>query len=195
MCIVEGEQLNRNLWNKFLEGDQSAYSMIYENNVQKLFQFGLCFSTDKDLIEDSIHDVFVNIYSKRTNLKPVDNILGYLSISLRNTLLNTLKKNNPNRIKRIDDYNLFEEQYGYHTGNVELEIIKEETDSYQKKRFQVIMESLTVRQREIINYRFVQGLNISEIAVLSDLNAQFVSNITQRSLIRLRECLKKEKEK
>ena len=58
------------LWKRFLEGDSSAYTQIYNRTVQDLFRFGLLYTSDKELIKDCIHDVFVKIHMNRAKLAP-----------------------------------------------------------------------------------------------------------------------------
>ena len=79
------------LWKRFLEGDSSAYTQIYNRTVQDLFRFGLLYTSDKELIKDCIHDVFVKIHMNRAKLAPTDNIAAYLTVALKNTLFNALK--------------------------------------------------------------------------------------------------------
>lgn len=80
------------LWKRFLEGDSSAYTQIYNRTMQDLFRFGLLYTSDKELIKDCIHDVFVKIHMNRAKLAPTDNIAAYLTVALKNTLFNALKK-------------------------------------------------------------------------------------------------------
>ena len=80
------------LWKRFLKGDSSAYTQIYNRTVQDLFRFGLLYTSDKELIKDCIHDVFVKIHMNRAKLAPTDNIAAYLTVALKNTLFNALKK-------------------------------------------------------------------------------------------------------
>ncbi len=180
------------LWGKFIEGDEDAFSKIYEKNIQHLFQFGLCFTQDKELIKDCIHDVFVNIYNKRSEIAPLENILGYLSISLRNKLLSYFLKNNSSKIIHLNDYKFFEQCYNCKTDSIELDIIKNEIDINNKNKLQKLLNVLTVRQREIISYRYIKGMKISEISKLTNMNTQSVSNIIQRSLIKIRKYLETE---
>ena len=78
------------LWKRFLEGDSSAYSQIYNQTVQELFRYGLLYTSDRELVKDCIHDVFVKIYTNRAKLTPTDNIIAYLMVALKNTLFNAL---------------------------------------------------------------------------------------------------------
>ena len=49
------------LWKRFLEGDSSAYTQIYNQTVQDLFRFGLLYTSDKELIKDCIHLSLIHI--------------------------------------------------------------------------------------------------------------------------------------
>lgn len=79
------------LWKRFLERFECVYP-IYNRTVQDLFRFGLLYTSDKELIKDCIHDVFVKIHMNRAKLAPTDNIAAYLTVALKNTLFNALKK-------------------------------------------------------------------------------------------------------
>ena len=65
---------------------------IYNQTVQELFRYGLLYTSDRELVKDCIHDVFVKIYTNRAKLTPTDNIIAYLMVTLKNTLFNALKK-------------------------------------------------------------------------------------------------------
>ena len=57
------------LWKRFLEGDSSAYSQIYNQTVQELFRYGLLYTSDRELVKDCIHDVFVKIYTNHITVR------------------------------------------------------------------------------------------------------------------------------
>ena len=62
------------------------FANLYDKNIDNLFAFGSRFTTDRELLKDCIHDVFVKLYLKRDNLGNVENIESYLYISLRNRI-------------------------------------------------------------------------------------------------------------
>ena len=67
MEIIENDKL---IWNRFLAGDNEAFSEVYQKYVQSLFLYGLQFTSDRELVKDSIHDLFVKLYRiKRPALK------------------------------------------------------------------------------------------------------------------------------
>ena len=157
------------LWKRFLEGDSSAYTQIYNRTVQDLFRFGLLYTSDKELIKDCIHDVFVKIHMNRAKLAPTDNIAAYLTVALKNTLFNALKKT---------------------TDSLSFDEIGEREETVQAT-VHTMMSVLTDRQREIIYYRYIKEMSIDEISKVTDMNNQSVSNSIQRALGRIRDLFKR----
>ena len=66
------------------QGDHKSFAQLYDMYVNQLFNFGLRLTTDRELLKDCIHDVFVKIYVKREELSEVVNFRSYLFISLKN---------------------------------------------------------------------------------------------------------------
>lgn len=173
------------LWKRFLEGDSSAYSQIYTQSVQDLFRFGLLYTSDKELIKDCIQDVFVKIHVNRTKLAPTDNITAYLMIALKNTLFNALKKTSDSI--SFDEVNEKEDTDEDHSLNPETIYINNEQEKQTKTTVHSMMSMLTVRQREIIYYRYIKDMSIDEISKVTEMNYQSVSNSIQRALGRIRD--------
>lgn len=63
---------------------------IYTEYVDVLFTYGTNLGFDKEIVKDSIHDIFVKIALDNTILSSVDNIKFYLLKSLKNKLFETL---------------------------------------------------------------------------------------------------------
>ena len=58
---------------EFQDGNSSAFSILYDSYVNILFNYGCKLTNDKELLKDCIHDVFVKIYMKRTELDSIEN--------------------------------------------------------------------------------------------------------------------------
>lgn len=175
------------LWSKFLSGSEDAYGLIYKKYSKKLFIQGLQFTSDKELIKDCIHDVFVKIYKNRKNLKPLNNLKIYLFISLRNSILTTFKKN----ITKHDTFEELSEDEYISEDNIEEELISRENENDKIKFIARVLSQLSQRQREVIHYRFYENMSIDEICILMDMNYQSVQNLIQRSLKKINDFLKK----
>lgn len=142
------------LWKRFLKGDSSAYTQIYNRTVQDLFRFGLLYTSDKELIKDCIHDVFVKIHMNRAKLAPTDNIAAYLTVALKNTLFNALKKTTDSL--SFDEIGEREETVDESPSSPETIYINNEQEKQVQATVHTMMSVLTDRQREIIYYRYIK---------------------------------------
>ncbi|MFV0330369.1 MAG: RNA polymerase sigma factor [Dysgonomonas sp.] len=167
------------IWAKMLTGNKEAYAQIYEIHIQSMFRYGLQFSSDPELVKDAIQDVFVNIYSHRHKLPMPDNIKLYLFITLKNILLNTLKR----EARYINIENA--QDHIPHLSAEDIHII-EEDKLVTQQRFDCILNQLTPHQREIIHCRFVENMSIGNIAILMNINYQTVANIIQRIIRKIK---------
>ena len=168
------------IWENFLCGDDEAYTYIYREYSQALYAYGMHFTSDKGLVEDCIQDVFIKIFQNRRHLQSTDNIKLYLFIALKNKLFNIFRKDI--KYSQIDSLEpVFAAEY-----TSEDEIIENEREQFLNEKMIRMLEVLSPRQKEIIYYRFVEGLSYEEICQIMDMNYQSTQNLIQRSLKKLR---------
>ena len=168
------------IWENFLCGDDEAYTYIYREYSQALYAYGMHFTSDKGLVEDCIQDVFIKIFQNRRHLQSTDNIKLYLFIALKNKLFNIFRKDI--KYSQIDSLEpVFAAEY-----TIEDEIIENEREQFLNEKMIRMLEVLSRRQKEIIYYRFVEGLSYEEICQIMDMNYQSTQNLIQRSLKKLR---------
>jgi len=176
------------LWKSFLAGNDIAFTHIYKKYVQTLFHYGMQFSSDRELVKDCIQDIFISLYDNKEKIGFTDNIKFYLFRILKNHLINTLKRHQTH-IAFIDSQEKQVETYTEDTA--ETLLIDMEVDMSVKATVDNVMSLLTIRQREIIYYRFVENMSIDEISILTEMNYQSVANVIQRSLKKIRSFYKK----
>ena len=165
------------------EPKELVYEKIYNLYVGKLFAYGCIFTSDRELVKDCIHDVFVNLYRLPHDKKP-KLIKCYLFVSLKNTLLNAL-----NRRRRIQ-YECSESENSIpppSNQSVEDWYICEEEVLGKKELALKIMSVLSLRQREIIHLRYIEEMDFDDICRAMDLNYQSAHNLIQRALKKMRE--------
>ena len=158
------------IWRQFIAGD----------DLQILYRYGLCFTSDEDLIKDCIQDLFVYLYANRTRLDKDCNVKAYLLISLKNNLCKHLARDS-HFGSIAEDYPFLSEL------SVEEQFINNETTETDSQRVATMLAVLPPRQREILYYRYIQELPMEEICRLMALNYQSAQNLIQRSLKKLRE--------
>lgn len=167
-------------WQQFISGDNDSYSWIYNTFVQDIYRYGLRFTSNKEIIQDCIQEVFTTLYKNRDRLITPENIKVYLFVSLKNNLIRTIYK------ESVYNHDLSEDIEFSLEPTVEDEFISNEQYVNQQKRIKEILTLLSPRQREIIYYRYIQELSMDEICTLMDLNYQSAQNLIQRSLKKMR---------
>jgi RNA polymerase sigma factor (sigma-70 family) len=175
------KERDKELWQLFINGDDNAFARLYELYVGSMLYYGLHFTQLRDLVEDAIQDVFVYIYSNRTSLKQMENVKVYLYVSLKNRLFALFDKDS--KYYHIDSI----EPVFFVESSVEDDYIDLETDRELKEHIRQMLQLLSPRQREVVYYRFVEGMSCDEICVLMQINSQSVRNLIYRSVSKIRE--------
>ena len=172
------------LWDQFLAGDTKAFEIIYKTYIQELFVYGCHFTSDEEMVKDSIQDVFFNLLNSRKQLKKTDNIKPYLLVSLKKGILRKLTKSNKVLILNVESlpflYTLSTKEH------------LQENDAKQRKLLQQALNKLTDRQREAIFLRFVSDCSYDELAETLDIGYQESRNLIYRGMKKLRANIDKE---
>ncbi len=165
----------------FLElGDVNAFSKLYDLHVNMLFNYGCRLTTDKELLKDCIHDVFIKIYNKRQDLGEITNFKSYLFISLKNRLCDESRKRT-----NFSDLSV-EELDPIASENIENDYIKIEKERISNKKVQHLLNQLPPRQREALSLYYIEEKKYEDICLLMEMNYQSVRNLIHRGLLKLR---------
>jgi RNA polymerase sigma factor (sigma-70 family) len=167
------------LWNYLRNGDEDAYSELARRHYRTLIQYGLRFTPNMQLVEDTLQDLLVHLWLHRQTINETPSVKFYLIKSFRHRILKTLKP--------IAEVELTEYMVDlYPEFSCEESMIRTESDRALKKQIKTVIDRLPSRQQEVIYLRYFQNLKPEEIANLLSINAQSVSNIIQRALANLR---------
>ncbi|WP_439557685.1 RNA polymerase sigma factor [Dyadobacter sp.] len=169
------------LWERFVSGDQQAFSQLYDQFSDSLFAFGMRYTTDDDLVKDCIHDLFIDLHSYRTGLSQEVNVKFYLLKSFRRKLYAAHRK--AMRL-RFDPWNA-DDSFGMNafSFSIEQEIIMNEGQRELMQQLALEMNQLPERQREILYLRYNQDLDYDQIAVIMQIS---VPTFIYRALKQLR---------
>ena len=169
------------IWDNFRRGEKSALEEIYFQNVQFLFRYGKKFTTDDDLLKDTIHDLFIDLIQSRMNLGPTDNVKFYLMRSFRRRLVQNIRKN------RNDNNEILHEFLPEIINSAEDHYIKMESRSEQYSRMRRCLAELNPRQREILYYRFECGFSYEQICEIMSIKYDSARKLMFRSIESLRQ--------
>ena len=182
-----GEPTNeRQLWQDFQKGDDDAYTQLYRLHVRAMYRYGLSLvPVSEAFVLDCIHDVFTEIWAKRTRLAVPDNVRYYLLKSLKTRILHLLKRQErPHQFVSQDDF----DDLWTEPSNDEL-LAQEQESVDRQELIKNLINQLPPRQQEAIRLRFVENLEYTQIAELLSMNRQSAQNLVFRAVEKLRNWL------
>lgn len=169
------------LWNTFREGNRDAFARIYDLYINDLLSYGYRITSNRQLIKDSIQDLFLHLWLHRENLSATDSIKYYLFRSLRNRIFKNIEKQD---IQPQTAECILENIIG--DFSVEQVLMAEETQSEQISRLRKAIGKLSKRQQEVIQLRYHDDFSLEEIENLMKMNNQSVRNLLHRAISQLR---------
>jgi len=176
------------LWEHFINGERGNFSLVYKLVVKNLYLYGLKFTTDKELIQDAIQEVFIEIYSMNSSKqRKIAKLKPYLFISVRNRILKRLSRDSKVRILNDEDTNqLIEFSVEY---SAEHKYIEHEENTEVNERLKKSIDNLASKQKEIIYLRFHEELEYTEIAKIMQISVESARKSIYRALQALRSNL------
>jgi RNA polymerase sigma factor (sigma-70 family) len=178
-CLTDAE-----IWTSYKKGEEWAISFIYSEHAEKLYRYGLKFTSEITVIEDALQDLFAELVKTRRTIGNTDNILFYLLKSFKRKLLRKLQTEK--RYERSETSN--EYQFDV-TWSIEHEIILEEISDHKSKILLMALNELTPRQKEAIYLRFTKELDYKDIAGLMDISVEACRNLISKAITTLKKWI------
>ena len=174
---------DKHIWDKFREGNPSAFEIMYERNINVLANYGKRMCSDTDLVKDAIQDMFIDLWRNHANLSSTDSIKYYLIKAFRRNLIKKI-----NSAKKLDAHN---ENSSFFDGTFELShelvMVESEIESEKLDLLNSMLNNLPPRQKEAVFLRFYGGFNYTEISDAMGINQQSAHNMVFRALEVLRD--------
>ena len=86
--------------------DQLAYRELFILFYDKLTRFVMGFTKNRELTEEIVSDVFINLWRRRKNIEDVRNLKLYLYVSAKNITFNYLKKLHRENLTDLDSVDI-----------------------------------------------------------------------------------------
>lgn len=175
------------IWETFKSGDEAAFIYVYSKYFSELINYGFQFTTDVNLIEDCVQDLFIKLRKNRNKLGVIKNSIRlYLLISLRRRIMD--KKVSPS--KRNKSLNEISEEFEIVLPH-ETHLIQEDILIEKRKILQKAMKQLTRKQREVVYYVYYKNLSYSEAREIMKINSvKTLRNLLYRALGSMRAVMK-----
>jgi len=169
------------LWNELRAGHKHALAQLYNLHVKALYNFGNKVCQDTALVEDAIHDLFVDIWKNHKNLSAAVSVRAYLYASLRRRIAKAT-----DRTMSLLRFDQRWEELGLTTGSDEVRIVEAETSDEQVKKLKAHLNNLSPRQYEAIVLRFYDDLSEEQAALALGCSAGSVKRHVHLGLTWLR---------
>lgn len=165
-----------------LNGDATSYKKIFLHYQPRLLSFSLAITHNKQLAEEAVSDVFLNVWKNRSTLLRIANFPLYLYISVKNTSLNYAAREQRERVFSLDDVKteLTSLQYDPEQLMITAEMFR---------RMTAAVQSLPPKCRLIFKLVKEDGLRYKEVAELLHLSVKTVEAQMTIALRRLGESV------
>jgi RNA polymerase sigma factor (sigma-70 family) len=168
------------LWESFRKGDREAFATLFRNHYEMLFRYGAKFTANTGQLEDSIQELFVELWQAKSR-NTVASVRAYLLKSLKYKLLKAYRQ------RRItlptgDNDGSFEFSHEHF-------LVAGEEEAERKRLLLRALEQLSVRQREIIYLKYYQDLSYEEVSEIMNINYQVARNLLYQAIKSLKNRL------
>lgn len=143
----------------------------------QLFRLAKSILQNSDAAQDAVQDLNLKLWEKRSQLDQVENLPAFAMRSMRNLCLDVIRQNKEE-------------------SEIPTEIMYDGPNPHQKiesndmaSRIIILIDKLPELQRTVIKMRDVEGLEISEIAYITNLNANAVTVNLSRARQKIRELI------
>ena len=144
---------------------------LYLKYYPELMVYGKTLTTNQQLIEDTIQDLFLTLWQKSQSLMFKNSIENYIFISFRNNLIRKIKKEQTIRIKQ------------------QLFILPDSDNTFIEAKEEILndfLQKLPARQKEVLFLRFYKNKSFLEIAELLGISYQVARNFSYRAIKQLK---------
>lgn len=169
------------LWKAFRSGDEKALITIFDRLMQPLFNYGYKIAGERELVKDSIQELFIDLWQNRSRLGDTDSIKYYLFKSLRRKLLRMRTS------AKALFFESFPDDYDAEVSpSQEFVMIADQLSLEKKSRAMDLLKTLTRRQQEAMFLRYFDELTCDQIAMVMEVSKQSVYNLIHDAIAELR---------
>ncbi|WP_232074034.1 RNA polymerase sigma factor [Spirosoma aureum] len=187
MASLPSSRINstdQQLWRSLRDGDESAFTAIFDRYHRTLYNYGTKLVSDSALTEDAVQEVFIDVWRMRATLsEDINSIKFYLYRSLRRRIHRMQDKYQT--AESIDD--MADDEKTPMSIAEEAVQIEQESKDLVSRRIQELLTHLPKRQVEALTLYYFDDFGISEIAQIMDVNEKSVRNFIHRALTSLRQ--------
>ena len=169
------------LWRNLKEGDEKAFSLLFEKYYGHLVRYGNSFSPFPEKVQDCVQDVFTDVWVYRQSLNDSVVVKAYLLSSVRKRIARLQERDHI--FRKTTSMDSIEFLFDF---SVEHQLISDEATEEKVSHLNELLNNLPTRQKEALYLRYHQGLSVEQIADMLQVNYQSANNLLHRAVVNLR---------
>jgi RNA polymerase sigma-70 factor (ECF subfamily) len=190
--LTKDEQRDRNIMARIKARDASALSELYDQYSRLLFGLILSILKKRVEAEDTLQEVFTQIWEKAEQFDLERGTVYSWIVSLtRNKAIDRLRskvyKEQKKQSASLDNEDVFYPLYSDETDPLEQTILSD-----RAKKLRDALDQISDKQRKVLQVAYFNGMSQSEIADEYDIPLGTVKTRMRDGMIKLRELLAKE---
>lgn len=170
------------LWSGLKNGDKDMFLALYKKYYHCLLFIGFREIKDAQLVKDTIQKLFLYLWEKKDTIQDARNIKSYLVTSFLRTLTADWKKSGKTGGLQVVWNSNPEDPHP----NPEEKLIRKDEHYHLIKILADRINDLPKRQKELIVFRFYEGLTYEEIVDITGLSHRTVYNKIHEGLKKLK---------
>ncbi|MCU0354183.1 MAG: sigma-70 family RNA polymerase sigma factor [Cytophagales bacterium] len=169
------------IWHRLKQGDEQAVTWLMRRYFDDLYRYGCRLCPETTIIEDSIQEMFVDLWVRRQRLSDVAAVKSYLFTSLRRRLLKQMSTIRKHEASGLDDHYFF----ALDISPEEL-LIEHQHSQELSQRLSEYIQQLPPRQKEAVYLRFFENLTYEDIASVMSVSVAYLYELIHKAVANLR---------
>ncbi|GAB4156323.1 MAG: sigma-70 family RNA polymerase sigma factor [Winogradskyella sp.] len=175
------------LVSNYINGDESALSILIERHKQKIYSFIYSKVYDRDITEDIFQDTFIKVIRtlKRGKYNEEGKFLPWVMRIAHNLVIDYFRKNN--RMPKFDnsgDFSIFS-VLSDSSLNAEKSMIKDQVESDVRR----VIDELPEDQKQVLLMRMYQDMSFKEISERTGVSINTALGRMRYALINMRKVI------
>ena len=170
------------LWEAFKNGDKQALGNLFKRYYPLLFQYGVKLCYKKDLLEDCIQELFIELWQSKSD-NEIRSVKAYLLKATRYKIIKALKGKSS-----LESTDTLSEEMNFEISHENF-LITEQDDLEKAKKILEAVNNLPMRQKEIIYLKVYQNLEYEHICEIMGINYQVARNLFYQAIKSLRKLM------
>lgn len=179
--FLNNEQDDLQIWRNLKNGDEKAFSKLFEKYYPLLIRYGNSFSPFTEKVQDCVQDVFADVWLYRYSLNETVIVKAYLLSSVRKRIARIQERDHIfSKTTSVEAINFLSDF------SIEHHLIADETTAHDVALLNTLINALPARQKEALYLRYYHGLGVNEIAENLSINYQSATNLLFRAILNIR---------